>query len=465
MNSINIPGLARILVVNDDLAANERLRSLLVAQGAVVECARDPAAARDAVAARRFNVIFLAHAIDPSWALLPVLGGHAAVILLAAADTEIGVVDAMRAGALDVAPVDATDDRILATVRRCLDERFTRLEAEHLGERLRELAPSELVGLSTPMRAVMLRIDQYAMLPDAPVLITGGAGTGKELAARCVHARSARRHGPFLAVNCAAFPGAQLEAELFGCEAGALPGVTGMGSTGRLIEAAGGTIYLDAIDTMETALQAKLLRALHERVVRRIGGSRDLFTDVRIVAAACGELDEAVQARTFRDDLFLGLSARRLHLPSLVERASDIPLLAHFFLSRFSRQMGKALLGFTEEAMETICEYEWPGNVRELKNAIERAALAADSGPIDEVHLPMFSGGRLDGRDVISSGQVSLEVRDRSLRCVEGQLVERVLSETSWNISRAAAILGINRTTLYNKIKLHKLARQTHPSV
>ncbi len=463
MNSINIPGLARILVVNAAPAACARLQSLLTTQGAVVETATDPAAARQAVATRRFDVIFLDHGMDAAWALLPVLGGHAAVILMVGASAGVSIVDAMRAGALDVAPPDASDDRILATVRRCLDERHTRLEAERLAERLREVAPAELVGLSPAMRSLSARIAQFAQAPDAPVLITGAAGTGKELAARCLHAHSARRYGPFVVVNCAAFVGDALAVELFGVDAGA-PGASARGAPGRVAEAAGGTLYLDAIEGMAPAVQAQLLRVLHDRVVRRVGGNVDAFADVRIVAATCREPEAEGTAGALRDDLFLALCARRLDLPSLTERTSDIPLLAHLFLNRFAREMGKVITGFTEDAMETLCEYAWPGNVRELRNGIERAVLAVESGPIDEIHLPSFSGGRLDGRDVIARGQVSLEVRDRSLRCVEGQLVERVLGETNWNISRAAAILGINRTTLYNKIKVHKLERQTHPS-
>jgi DNA-binding NtrC family response regulator len=167
-----------------------------------------------------------------------------------------------------------------------------------------------------------------------------------------------------------------------------------------------------------------------------------------------------VQAGRFREDLFYRLNVMTVHVPPLRERAADIPLLSHFFLDQVGRQMGKALSGFTEEAMETLCEYSWPGNVRELRNAIEHACIVCPSGMIDEVHLPKFTGGSPDGSDRIDRTSVVLEGQDRSIRALESQLVAKVLDDTQWNISRAAAILGINRTTLYNKIRVYELGKR-----
>ena len=208
---------------------------------------------------------------------------------------------------------------------------------------------------------------------------------------------------------------------------------------------------------MERSLQAKLLRVLQERTFRRVGGIQDLSADVRIIASTNRNLKSEVDAGRFREDLFYRLNVMTVEVPPLAERAEDIPLLSHFFLDQFGRQMGKALSGFTEEAMETLCEYGWPGNVRELKNAIEHAAIVCSSGMIDECHLPNFTGGSIDGSDTISRGSLHLELGDRSIRNLEGKLVARVLEDTKWNISKAASILGINRTTLYNKIRLHGL--------
>jgi transcriptional regulator with PAS, ATPase and Fis domain len=341
-----------------------------------------------------------------------------------------------------------------------------RNELAWLQDRVRELTATELVGLSPAIREVQTRIDQVAQAPDTTVLVTGQSGVGKELVARCIHERSARRTGPFVAINCAALTEALLEAELFGYEPGAFTGAAREGKDGLFAVAAGGTLFLDEIGEMETTLQAKLLRVLQERSFRRVGGVQDVAADVRIVASTNRDLRQMVQTGAFREDLYYRLAVMTVPVPALSERAADVPLLSHFFLDQIGRQMGKALSGFTEEAMETLCEYQWPGNVRELRNAIEHACIVCPSGMIDEGHLPKFTGGALDGSDRIDRGCLVLPGEDRSLKALESQLVAKVLDETKWNISRAAAILGINRTTLYNKIRLYEIGkRPARPTV
>jgi transcriptional regulator with PAS, ATPase and Fis domain len=211
---------------------------------------------------------------------------------------------------------------------------------------------------------------------------------------------------------------------------------------------------------MEPSLQAKLLRVLQERTFRRVGGVQDIPADVRIIASTNRELRSMVQQGRFREDLFYRLNVMAVVVPTLQQRPEDIPLLSHFFLDQIGRQMGKALSGFTEEAMETLCEYRWPGNVRELRNAIEHACIVCPSGMIDEAHLPHFTGGALDGSDELQRASLVFDAGDRSIRALESQLVARVLEDTQWNISRAAAILGINRTTLYNKIRVYNLGKR-----
>ena len=211
---------------------------------------------------------------------------------------------------------------------------------------------------------------------------------------------------------------------------------------------------------MELTLQAKLLRVLQERSFRRVGGVQDVPVDVRIVASTNRDLRQMVSTGGFREDLFYRLNVMAVNVPPLRQRAEDVPLLSHFFLDQIGRQMGKALSGFTEEAMETLTEYGWPGNVRELRNAIEHACIVCPNGMIDEVHLPTFTGGAPDGSDEIDRTALVLEGQDRSIRALESQLVARVLEDTQWNISRAAAILGINRTTLYNKIRVYELGKR-----
>jgi DNA-binding NtrC family response regulator len=465
MKNLNFPGLPRVLVIDDEEGIRDGLCTLFQAEGVAIETSSTVEDAVDRIAQRTFDVIFLDLNIPGANGLevLPTLRRAtpaADVVVLTGYGTLTNTVEAMRRGAFDVIEKPFTQDRILSVVRRCFEMRQLRNELTWTHDRVRELASTDLVGLSPAIRQVQSRIDQVSHVADTPVLITGRNGTGKELAARCVHERSSRRHGPFVSINCAALTENLLEAELFGYESGAFTGGNPEGQDGLLAAAAGGTLYLDEIGKMATNLQAKLLRVLQERTFRRVGGVQDLTVDARIVASTNRDLRTDVEAGSFRGDLFYRLSVMTVQVPTLSDRPEDIPLLAHFFLDQIGRQMGKALSGFTEDAMETLCEYAWPGNVRELRNTIEQAAIVCSAGMIDEDHLPTFTGGAPDGSDTISRGSITLDVMDRSIRALEGQLVARVLGETSWNISKAAAILGINRTTLYNKIRLHSLGQR-----
>ncbi len=465
MKNLNFPGLPRVLIIDDEEGIREGLRSLLQTEGVAVESASTAEDAVRRLESKPFDIVFLDLNLQGAdgLSILPTLRQGtppADVVILTGYGTVANTVEAMRKGACDVIEKPFTQDRILSVVRRCLETRQLRNELTWLQDRVRELTATELVGLSPAVRQVQTKIDQVSHAPDTTVLITGQSGSGKELVARCVHERSSRHHGPFVAINCAALTENLLEAELFGYEPGAFTGAAKDGKDGLFAVASGGTLFLDEIGEMAKSLQAKLLRVLQERTFRRVGGVQDVSVDVRIIASTNRNLRDEVESGNFREDLFYRLNVMNLEVPALVERSEDIPLLSHFFLDQFSRQMGKALSGFTEEAMETLSEYSWPGNVRELKNAIEHAAITCPSGMIDELHLPTFTGGALDGSDAINRSTITLESPDRSIRALEGQLVSRILDETSWNISKAASILGINRTTLYNKIRLHSLGRR-----
>ena len=465
MKNLSFPGLPRVLIVDDEEGVREGLRTMLQREGLHVETAGSAEDGVRRVESRSFDIVFLDLNL-PGADGLSMLGKlrrgtpPADVVILTGYGTVANTVEAMRKGAADVIEKPFGPDRILAVVRRVLETRQLKNELTWLQDRVRELTSTELVGLSPAVREVQTRIDQVAHAPDTTVLVTGQSGTGKELVARCIHERSARRHGPFVAINCAALTESLLEAELFGYEPGAFTGAQKDGKDGLFAVAAGGTLFLDEIGEMEPTLQAKLLRVLQERTFRRVGGVQDLPADVRIVASTNRDLRQMVQTGGFREDLFYRLNVMTVHVPPLRERAADIPLLSHFFLDQIGRQMGKALSGFTEEAMETLCEYTWPGNVRELRNAIEHACIVCNNGMIDEIHLPKFTGGNPDGSDQIDRASVVLEGDDRSIRALESQLVAKVLDDTQWNISRAAAILGINRTTLYNKIRVYGLGKR-----
>jgi DNA-binding NtrC family response regulator len=465
MKNLSFPGLPRVLIVDDEEGVREGLRTLLQREGLHVETAGSAEDGARRLESRSFDIVFLDLNL-PGADGLSMLGKFrrgtppADVVILTGYGTVANTVEAMRKGASDVIEKPFGPDRILAVVRRVLETRQLKNELTWLQDRVRELTATELVGLSPAVREVQTRIDQVAHAPDTTVLVTGQSGTGKELVARCIHERSARRHGPFVAINCAALTESLLEAELFGYEPGAFTGAQKEGKDGLFAVAAGGTLFLDEIGEMEPTLQAKLLRVLQERTFRRVGGVQDIPADVRIVASTNRDLRQMVQTGGFREDLFYRLNVMTVHVPPLRDRAADIPLLSHFFLDQIGRQMGKALSGFTEESMETLCEYTWPGNVRELRNAVEHACIVCPSGMIDEIHLPKFTGGAPDGSDQIDRASVVLDGDDRSIRALESQLVAKVLDDTHWNISRAAAILGINRTTLYNKIRVYELGKR-----
>ena len=308
MKNLSFPGLPRVLVVDDEDGVREGLRALLQKEGVHVEVAGSAEEGVRRLDQRAYDVVFLDLHL-PGADGLSMLSqfrrgtAPADVVVLTGYGTVANTVEAMRKGAADVIEKPFAGDRILAVVRRCLEMRQLRNELAWLQDRVRELTATELVGLSPAIREVQTRIDQVAQAPDTTVLVTGQSGAGKELVARCIHERSARRSGPFVAINCAALTEALLEAELFGYEPGAFTGAAREGKDGLFAVAAGGTLFLDEIGEMETTLQAKLLRVLQERSFRRVGGVQDVAADVRIVASTNRDLRQMVQTGGFREDL------------------------------------------------------------------------------------------------------------------------------------------------------------------
>ncbi|HZN39491.1 MAG TPA: sigma-54 dependent transcriptional regulator, partial [Planctomycetota bacterium] len=306
MKNLRFPGLPRVLIVDDEEGVREGLRQMLQREGLQVETAGTAEDGVRRVEASSFDIIFLDLNL-PGDDGLSMLGRlrqttpPADVVILTGYGTVANTVEAMRKGASDVVEKPFSSDRILAVARRVLETRQLRNELCWLQDRVRELTATELVGLSPAIRDVQTRIDQVCHAPDTTVLVTGQSGTGKELVARCIHERSARRHGPFVAVNCAALTEALLEAELFGYEPGAFTGASRDGKDGLFAVASGGTLFLDEIAEMKTTLQAKLLRVLQERTFRRVGGVQDVPADVRIVASTNRDLRQMVQSGAFRE--------------------------------------------------------------------------------------------------------------------------------------------------------------------
>jgi transcriptional regulator with PAS, ATPase and Fis domain len=302
---------------------------------------------------------------------------------------------------------------------------------------------SRVIGQSPEWRQVLRKASQVAWT-DTAVFLQGESGTGKEVVARYIHRTSPRKNGPFVAINCAALPEQLLESELFGYERGAFTGAQ-QAKPGQIELASTGVLFLDEVSEMSPMAQAKLLRFLQEREFRRLGGTRLVKVNVRVVAASNRDLQRAVADGSFREDLFYRLRVFDIYMPPLRERRSDIPLLTSAFLHDFNRSSGCSSAGLTPDALDVLARYEWPGNVRELHNALERAAILCEGGPITPEHLSLQTPHLVTRR------------RPISLPDVERQTIEQVLLQSDWNKSKAARRLGITRTQLYGRLRKYGL--------
>jgi transcriptional regulator with PAS, ATPase and Fis domain len=323
--------------------------------------------------------------------------------------------------------------------------------AEQLEARVRSLSEElesrtgygRVLGRSEAWQSVLKASTQVAST-DTTVLLTGESGTGKEVVARLIYRASARAQGPFVAVNCAALPEHLLESELFGYERGAFTGAQ-QTKPGQIERAAGGVLFLDEIGEMSPSAQAKLLRVLQEREFQRLGGTRTLRTNVRVIAATNRELRKAMERGDFREDLYYRLQVFEIRLPPLRERTEDVLPLSEAFLDDIGQSLGRPPAGMTREAKQALLSYRWPGNVRELRNILERAAIVCDGGLITPEHLAMQ-------RDEPPGP------RTTNLKAVERQLIERVLRECKGNKSKAARRLGLTRKELYGRLRLHAIS-------
>jgi transcriptional regulator with PAS, ATPase and Fis domain len=302
-------------------------------------------------------------------------------------------------------------------------------------------AYASAIGSSPAWQGVLAAAVRVATT-EATVFLQGESGTGKEVVARLIHQASPRKHGPFVAINCAALPEQLLESELFGYERGAFTGAQ-QSKAGHIELAARGVLFLDEVSEMSLTAQVKVLRFVQEREYRRLGGTRLQKADVRIIAASNRDLGDAVERGTFREDLLYRLQVFDILLPPLRDRLSDVPLLAEQFLADCARAMGRRIPGLRDDALDALLAYHWPGNVRELRNVLERAAILSD-GDIECRHLSLRP--RMRALPPLSD-----------LGTVERGTIKRVLQETGWNKSRAARRLGLTRTQLYTRLKRHGL--------
>jgi two-component system, NtrC family, nitrogen regulation response regulator NtrX len=453
------PG-ARLLVVDDEASIREVLRQLFEYEGHEVRVASNGREALEALRALPPHVTFLdvkmpgmdglevlerVREADPA-AVVVMISGHGTI------DTAI---EATRKGAYDFLEKPLDTDRLLVTLRNAL-------ERQGLGARVQRLAGEvearhQIVGKSFQIRQVVERLERVAPT-DARVLVSGENGTGKELVARAIHRLSSRSDGPFVEVNCAAIPSELIESELFGHMKGSFTGAVA-DRAGKFEQADGGTLFLDEIGDMSLAAQAKVLRALEEGVVTRVGGSKSITVDVRVVAATNKDLAQEIRDGRFREDLFYRLNVVPVHVPPLRERREDIPLLVDHFLARAVRAERVRPRPFTQGALDRLVEFEWPGNVRELRNTVERLLILAPGDEIDVSAVDQLVTGVAGDSGLgaeLASAATFADFRDRADR----SFIMQKLRENDWNVAETARQIEMPRSNLYKKIEKFGLVRE-----
>jgi len=368
------------------------------------------------------------------------------VIMITAHGTVETAVQALKYGAFDYLTKPVDPDELSRVVMKAVAHRRLQTENQKLKANIDNLVgQDEIVGQSAAMKKVLSLVDSLAAT-DVSVLIRGESGTGKEVIARAIHSRGSRRYFPLVPVNCGALPETLLEAELFGHERGAFTGAR-QRHKGNFEQANGGTLFLDEIGSVSAKTQVNLLRVLDTKEFTRIGGSQPLRVDFRLICATNQDLEQMVADKQFREDLYFRINVFRIDLPPLRERPGDIALLARHFMTRLSGQMEKRFTDFEPEALARLKRHPWPGNVRELANAIERAMVVG-------------TGPRLLAEDLpFDGGTGSLRPADDSLSEIERSHIARILERTQWNVSQAAKTLGLDRATLYGKIKKYELRK------
>lgn len=449
-----------ILVVDDDDAHRGMLRTMLRSWGYVVDEAADGDEAVSRVREKALDAVLTdvrMARMDGIHALKCILEYNPAlpVVLMTAYSSVETAVEALRLGAYDylVKPLDF--EALKHTLQQAIEHSRLSVENRELRRQLTDAAAKPgILGRSASIRS-MLEIINTVAPTEATVLITGESGTGKELVARALHESSARADKPLVTVNCAALAENLLESELFGHEKGSFTGAERR-REGRFMQADGGTLFLDEIGEMPLPLQAKLLRALQEGEVQRVGSDTPFTVDVRVLAATNRDLRDEVAHKLFREDLFFRLNVISLEVPPLRERGEDIPLLAAHFLERYSSRNRKNIKGFAPQALDSMLRYAWPGNVRELENAVERAVILCNGDLITGHELPDSVTGAAPLPEE-HAAEVEASLAGLPLDEVERRAIEETLRQTGDNKSEAARRLGITRATLHNKLRKYGL--------
>ena len=463
----------KVLIVEDEPHALMGLAELISGWGYRTETARDgvegwekalawdPAIVVTDLKMPRMDGLGLLAKLAETGAGIP---SNVAVVLLTAQGSIQVAVEAMKLGAYDFLqkPVDAARLRVILT--NATRQRETAIELEVARRRLRESGVvGSMVGSSRAMKEIFALIEQIAS-SNVSVLITGESGTGKEMVARTLHELSPRKSRPFVAVNCAAIPESLIESELFGHEKGAFTGAAER-RAGCFELASGGTLLLDELGEMPVATQAKLLRVLEERKLRRLGAKSEQDVDVRVLAATNRDPAEAVANGHLRSDLYYRLNVFHIHMPPLRQHLEDVPAMADAMIREMNQKHNRKVTGLGPTMLDKMMQYDWPGNARELRNVMERAVvLCPDGMPLEAAHLPpQFGQGQLTPPALSDSNVIPVRV-GTTVDEVERQLILRTLESTGQNKTRAAEVLGISLKTLHNKLKEYNQSREDQPA-
>ncbi len=446
-----------ILVVDDDEIVRESLLEWLREDGYSVEAAEDGFKALGKFKERSWNIALvdlkmpkmdgleLMEKIKESWP-------ETQVIIITAYATVNTAVQAIKVGAFDYLVKPFNPEELSLIIKRLVESQSLIKEISHLRKELqKQYQFHDLISKSAKMQKVFDLANTIAK-SNSNILILGESGTGKELLARAIHNESLRAAGPFIPVSCVALTETLLESELFGHEKGAFTDAIAQ-KKGKFELADGGTIFLDEIGDISPKLQLSLLRVLQEKEFTRVGGTKSIKVDVRIIAATNRDLKKAVDEGKFRDDLYYRLNVIAIELPPLREHTEDIPLLADHFIEKFNIEMGKKIERISEEALHVMMHHDWPGNVRELENVVERAMVITKETFIkaEDLHLsPQIA----EGKGAVPASD------DKTIKSVEKKHITKILKENNWNIQKSAEQLGIDRVTLYNKIKKYKLEKE-----
>ncbi|MCP4662921.1 MAG: sigma-54-dependent Fis family transcriptional regulator [bacterium] len=440
-----------ILVVDDEFSVRDSLENWFKRDGYHAATAEDAEAALQRLQENAYDLVLLdikmpgidglelqqrIHEIDPD--LLVIM-----ITAYASVDT---AVRALKQGAFDYVTKPVDPDELSHLVRKALEQRRLKSENVQLKRKIEHMATLERIVGDSPQMLKVLEMTRSVAETDSTVLIRGESGTGKELVAQAIHVGSKRRYFPIVPINCGTLTETLLESELFGHEKGAFTGAQ-YRRKGRLEMADGGTLFLDEIGTIAAKTQVELLRVLETKKFTRLGGSKPIQVDFRVVCATNQDLEKLLADGLFREDFYYRINVFSILLPPLRERREDIPLLAQHFLDKYSLQMNRPFEQISPEAMDLLVQHPWPGNVRELANAIERAMVIGIPPSIGASDLPIREQRSMDGATADSLSQM------------ERIHISEILERTEWNIRRSAKILGIDRATLYNKIKKYSLRK------